>query len=42
MKYLHEKQLQKVANEKRKLSPRGTLNVEYANQGSSKTCKKTK
>ena len=42
MKYMYEQQYQTEAEEKRKLCPRDTWNVEYAKQGSSKTCKKTK
>ena len=40
MKYVYKQQ--KEAKEKRKLCPRDTWNVEYAKQGGSKTCKKTK
>ena len=40
MKYDYKQQ--KEAKEKRKLCPRDTWNVEYAKQGGSKTCKKTK
>ena len=42
MKYVTEQQKQKEANEKRKLCPRDTWNIEYAKRGSSKTCNKTK